>query len=39
LVPSDRQPAFLAGSRLRPLLSLAGQMGFRSLPPDVVAYV
>ena len=39
LVPSDRQPAFLAGSRLRPLLSTAGQMGFRSLPPDVVAYV
>jgi membrane protein required for colicin V production len=39
LVPSDRQPAFLAGSRLRPLLSVAGQMGFKSLPPDIVAYV
>ncbi|HEV7636776.1 MAG TPA: CvpA family protein [Bradyrhizobium sp.] len=39
LVPSDRQPAFLAGSQLRPLLSVAGQMGFKSLPPDVVAYI
>ena len=39
LVPSDRQPAFLTGSQLRPLLSGAGQMGFKSLPPDVAAYV
>jgi membrane protein required for colicin V production len=39
LLPLDRQPAFLTGSRLRPLLSVAGQMGFRSLPPDVTAYV
>jgi membrane protein required for colicin V production len=39
LVPSDRQPAYLTGSHLRPLLSVAGQKGFRSLPPDVAAYV
>lgn len=39
LVPADRQPAFLAGSRLRPLLSVAGQKGFKSLPPDVLAYI
>src|SRR3981081_4609686 len=39
LVPSDRQPAFLTGSRLRPLLSEARQMGFKSLPPDAAAYV
>jgi membrane protein required for colicin V production len=39
LVPSDRQPAFLTGSQLRPLLSEAGQMGFKSLPPDIAAYV
>jgi membrane protein required for colicin V production len=39
LVPSDRQPAYLTGSRLRPLLSAAGQRGFRSLPPDVAAYI
>jgi membrane protein required for colicin V production len=38
-VPSDRQPAYLTGSRLRPLLSAAGQSGFRSLPPDVTAYI
>src|ERR1700724_3774735 len=28
LVPPDRQPAYLAGSQLRPLLSVAGQRGF-----------
>jgi membrane protein required for colicin V production len=39
LVPSDRQPAYLVGSQLRPLLSVAGQRGFRSLPPDVTAYI
>lgn len=39
LVPSDRQPAYLIGSQLRPLLSEAGQKGFRSLPPDVTAYI
>jgi membrane protein required for colicin V production len=39
LVPADRQPAYLTGSQLRPLLSAAGQEGFRSLPPDVTAYI
>jgi membrane protein required for colicin V production len=39
LVPSDRQPAFLNGSQLRPLLSVAGQSGFRSLPPEVAATI
>jgi membrane protein required for colicin V production len=39
LVPSDRQPAFLTGSQLRPLLSAAGQRGFRSLPPEIAATI
>jgi membrane protein required for colicin V production len=39
LVPPDRQPSYLAGSRLRPLLSVAGQTGFRSLPPEVAATI
>jgi membrane protein required for colicin V production len=39
LVPSDRQPAYLTGSQLRPLLSVAGQRGFQSLPPDVAACI
>jgi membrane protein required for colicin V production len=39
LVPIDRQPAFLTGSQLRPLLSAAGQKGFNSLPPDLAATV
>ena len=39
LVPLNRQPAYLTGSHLRPLLSVAGQRGFKSLPPDVTAYI
>jgi membrane protein required for colicin V production len=39
LVPPDRQPAFLNGSQLRPLLSAAGQRGFKSLPPEVAATI
>ena len=39
LVPAGRQPAFLNGSHLRPMFSAAGQMGFRSLPPDVAATI
>ena len=39
LAPSGRQPFFLTGSQLRPLLSAAGQKGVGSLPPSVVAYI
>ena len=39
LIPADREPAFLTGSRLRPLLSLAGQYGLKSLPPDAAAFI
>ena len=39
LVPRDREPKYLEGSRLRPLLSAAGQTGFRSLPPEVAAAI
>src|ERR1700712_33983 len=39
LVPVNRQPAYLTGSQFRPLLSAAGQKGFRSLPPDVTATI
>jgi membrane protein required for colicin V production len=39
LLPANRQPAFLNGSQLRPLFSVAGQMGFRSLLPDVAATI
>jgi membrane protein required for colicin V production len=39
LIPADRQPAFLNGSQLRPLLSAVGQKGFRSLPPEVAATI
>src|SRR4030081_1565155 len=39
LVPPDRQPAYLTGSHLRPLLLVASQTGLRSLPPDLAAHI
>lgn len=39
LIPMDQQPAFLAGSHLRPILSMAGRNGLKSLPPDVTNFV
>jgi membrane protein required for colicin V production len=39
IIPSDREPPFLAGSRLRPILSIAGAQGLKSLPPDVADYI
>lgn len=39
LIPADREPAFLTGSKLRPYLSAAGQKGLQTLPPDVADYI
>jgi membrane protein required for colicin V production len=39
IIPLDRQPAFLRGSQLRPILLMAGQKGLKSLPPDVTAFI
>ena len=39
LIPTDQQPAFLNGSHLRPLLSVAGQQSLKSLPPDIAEFV
>jgi membrane protein required for colicin V production len=39
IIPAGREPAFLKGSQLRPLLSVAGQQGLKSLPPDVADYI
>ena len=39
IVPANHQPPFLAGSHLRPLFSAAGQMGFKSLPPEAAAAI
>jgi membrane protein required for colicin V production len=39
IIPANQQPAFLSGSRLRPILLVAGQRGLKSLPPDVTAYI
>jgi membrane protein required for colicin V production len=39
VIPADHEPPFLAGSKLRPYLSAAGQKGLESLPPDVDDYI
>ena len=39
IIPLNAEPTFLAGSRLRPILSSAGQRGLKSLPPDVADYI
>jgi membrane protein required for colicin V production len=39
VIPPGREPAFLKGSQLRPILSAAAQQGLQSLPPDVVDYI
>jgi membrane protein required for colicin V production len=39
LIPADREPAFLRGSQLRPILSMAGRKGLKSLPPETTAFI
>jgi membrane protein required for colicin V production len=39
LVPATMQPPYLVGSRFRPMLSMLGQKGFKTLPPDVTATI
>lgn len=39
IIPAHLEPDFLAGSRLRPILSKAGQMGLKSLPPEIESYI
>jgi membrane protein required for colicin V production len=39
IIPAGREPAFLAGSQLRPILSQAGRAGLRALPPEVAEYI
>ncbi|HXW43128.1 MAG TPA: CvpA family protein [Xanthobacteraceae bacterium] len=39
IIPADREPPFLVGSKLRPYLSAAGRKGLQSLPPEVEAYI
>ncbi|HLH97808.1 MAG TPA: CvpA family protein [Xanthobacteraceae bacterium] len=39
IIPPDRQPAFLAGSQLRPILLAAGQAGLKSLPSEITVLI
>jgi membrane protein required for colicin V production len=39
VIPAGREPEFLSGSRLRPLLATVGARTLQSLPPDVADYI
>jgi membrane protein required for colicin V production len=39
IIPFDRQPAFLTGSQVRPILSKAGQAGVKTLPKDATDFI
>ena len=39
IIPANSQPQFLATSHLRPILSVAGQHGVKSLPPEIATYI
>ena len=39
IIPAGREPEFLRGSQLRPILSEAGKQGLRTLPPDITDYI
>jgi membrane protein required for colicin V production len=39
LIPANQEPAFLRGSQLRPVLSMAAQQGLKSLPPETTAFI
>ena len=39
IIPPGHDPAFLKDSRLRPVLSMAGYRGLRSLPPEITHYI
>jgi membrane protein required for colicin V production len=39
IIPAGREPGFLRGSQLRPILSEAGKQGLRTLPPDITEYI
>jgi membrane protein required for colicin V production len=38
-IPPKQRPAWLAQSKLRPVLTAAGEQGVRTLPPEVIAQI
>ena len=39
MIPPKLEPPFLKESRLRPILSVAGQNGLKTLPPEAALYI
>ncbi len=39
VVPAGREPGYMLGSKLQPILLQAGKRGLRTLPPETTAYI
>ena len=39
IIPAGRDPDFLKGSKVRPVLSRVAQSGLKSLPPEITDYI
>lgn len=39
IIPAEREPAWLSGSKLKPYLAAAGAGGLSALPPEAVDYI
>ena len=39
VIPAGREPGYMIGSRLQPILLQAGKRGLRSLPPETTTYI
>lgn len=39
VIPAGREPGYMTGSKLQPILLQAGKRGLRTLPPETTAYI
>jgi membrane protein required for colicin V production len=39
VIPAGREPGYMIGSKLQPVLLQAGKRGLRTLPPETTAYI
>jgi membrane protein required for colicin V production len=39
VIPAGREPGYMLGSKLQPILLQAGKRGLRTLPPETVTYI
>ena len=39
VIPAGREPGYMMGSKLQPILLQAGKRGLRTLPPETINYI